>query len=169
MLAVSAGSGILVGAGIRLAEKQRKECGGTTAPVGADLFDALSERIEAIEQRLDGREATTTERHSAAHQAPERSLEAAEKRLMRRTEEQIDALAKSIQERIESRLDPLEAELAVQRSSVAELREYSLRTERSLQKLLEGVDKLVSVQTSHHDREGRSRSAAGIAGSGIRA
>ena len=55
----------------------------------------------------------------------------------------LDAFAESVQTRVIQRISRLEEEVAGQSAAMSELRECSLRTEQSMQKLLGGLDKLV--------------------------
>ncbi len=55
----------------------------------------------------------------------------------------LDAFAESIQTRVIQRISRLEEEVAGQSASMSELRECSLRTEQSMQKLLGGLDRLI--------------------------
>jgi hypothetical protein len=55
----------------------------------------------------------------------------------------LDAFAESVQTRVIQRISRLEEEVAGQSAAMSELRECSLRTEQSVQKLLGGLDKLV--------------------------
>jgi hypothetical protein len=171
ILAVSAGGGLLFGAGMRLAEK-REGASGTDSEIVDERISLFLDRLEAVERRInfeisDAAEATgTAESGSSETGIPEARLQkdiqaeitaqisAMEARLKRdlgeRSEQRIKTLGDTLQARIEHRLEPIEAEISAQRSSVEELREYSVKTDRSLQKLLEGVDKLLSAQSSRH-------------------
>jgi hypothetical protein len=55
----------------------------------------------------------------------------------------LDAFAESVQTRVIHRISRLEEEVAGQSAAMSELRECSLRTERSMQKLLGGLDRLI--------------------------
>jgi uncharacterized coiled-coil protein SlyX len=55
----------------------------------------------------------------------------------------LDAFAESVQTRVTQRIFRLEEEVAGQSAAMAELRDCSLRTEQSLQKLLGGLDRLL--------------------------
>lgn len=55
----------------------------------------------------------------------------------------LEALVESIQTRVIPRISRLEEEVVVQSAAITESREWSLRTEQSLQKLLGGLDKLI--------------------------
>jgi uncharacterized coiled-coil protein SlyX len=55
----------------------------------------------------------------------------------------LDAFAESVQTRVIQRISRLEEDVAGQSAAMSELRECSLRTEQSVQKLLGGLDKLV--------------------------
>jgi hypothetical protein len=55
----------------------------------------------------------------------------------------LDAFVENVQRRVIQRISHLEQEVAGQSAAMSELRECSLRTERSIQKLLGGLDRLV--------------------------
>jgi hypothetical protein len=55
----------------------------------------------------------------------------------------LDAFAESVQTRVIQRISRLEEEVAGQSAAMSELRECSLRTEKSMHKLLGGLDKLI--------------------------
>jgi hypothetical protein len=55
----------------------------------------------------------------------------------------LDAFAESVQTRVTHRISRLEEEVAGQSAAMGELRDCSLRTEQSLQKLLGGLDRLL--------------------------
>ena len=80
-----------------------------------------------------------------------RRLTAMEKRLKRdleqRHEDRLGQMSDALERRMTERIAPIEAEIENQRAAVVELREFSLRTETSLQKLLEGIERLVASQT----------------------
>jgi uncharacterized coiled-coil protein SlyX len=64
-----------------------------------------------------------------------------------RTQKQmLDALVDGVQARVMRRIGKLEEELASQSAAVTELRECSIRTEQSMQKLLGGLDRLIVAQ-----------------------
>jgi hypothetical protein len=60
----------------------------------------------------------------------------------------LDAFAESVQARVTHRISRLEEEVAGQSAAMAELRDCSLRTEQSLQKLLGGLDRLLVVRSA---------------------
>jgi hypothetical protein len=111
-------------------------------------------RLESLEKRLDERgPASGAPVPPQPNRQSEISLQidAMEQRLRRelsrRQEERLSAFGNSLQQRMGERLTPIEAEMVSQRAAVSELRECSMRTEKSLQKLLEGIDRLVDAQT----------------------
>jgi hypothetical protein len=61
----------------------------------------------------------------------------------RHRQEMLEAVVEGVQTRVISRISDLEDEVAGQSAALSELRECSLRTERSIQKLLGGLDKLI--------------------------
>lgn len=165
ILAVSAGGGLLFGAGVRMAEKRQDSAGSPPELAADERMSLFLGRLESLEQRLQslpGREeeqVTATESQSAVRNtdtdfraeiaAQMRQLEDRLRRdLSEKNDERVRSLGDTLQFRLEQRLTPLETEITAQRISIEELKEYSQRTDRSLQKLLEGVDKLVAAQNS---------------------
>jgi len=158
LLAVSAGSGLLLGAGMRLAESRSpersrgsdgaEESGGRISQFAARL-EALEKKIARHDPRAEAAGATPDVRSEIAAQL-EAQIEAMEARLRqdlgRRHDWRLGELSDALEKRVSERIAPIEAELAGQREAVGELREYSVRTEKSLQKLLEGIDRLVEGQ-----------------------
>jgi hypothetical protein len=61
----------------------------------------------------------------------------------------LDAFAESVQTRVTHRISRLENEVASQSAAMLELRDCSLRTEQSLQKLLGGLDRLLVTRPVH--------------------
>jgi hypothetical protein len=161
LLAVSAGGGLIFSAGVRLAERRSREFESSNADDGAGRMDSARideflKRLESVESRLGERPAAPAGSPPSPSSAELRreiagSIEALESRLRRdladRGDSRMRSLGDAIEAKLEKRLDPVEREIAAQRTSVEELREYSLRTERSLQRLLEGVDRLVAAQS----------------------
>ena len=154
------------GGSIRLGgETARREGAGREA-AGRETEDRISlflRRLETLERKIEAQTGAvhTNEvvsdlsgevRHADLHRQISSQLEGVEARLMRdlgkRNAENMEALRESMLQRVERRIEPLEAEIAAQRTSIGELGEYSIRTEHSLQRLLEGLDKLVAAQTS---------------------
>jgi len=66
----------------------------------------------------------------------------------RNQRQMLDAFVDSIQTRVTHRISRLEEEVAGQSASMAELRECSMRSEQSMQKLLGGLDRLIVAQPS---------------------
>jgi hypothetical protein len=161
LLAFSAGGGMLLGAGFRLAGKQLATTGDASEG-SDDRISLFLGRLEDLERRIDAENLATAPADSPSGPPPRKheelqaelanQIRGMEERLWRdlghRHEERINSLSDAMEKRLEQRLGPLETELQSQRASVDELREYSLRTEKSLQKLLEGVDRLVAAQSS---------------------
>lgn len=61
--------------------------------------------------------------------------------------EVLDAFTENVQTRVIHRISRLEHQVTSQSAAMSELRECSLRTELSVQKLLGGLDKLISKET----------------------
>jgi hypothetical protein len=152
---------------MRMAEKHI--AGEASSPeIPTDRITLFLQRLETLEKRLESQVAgsqpaegaTETPLPDMARFSARQDLQAEiaaridamEERLRRdlgeRNDDRIRSLSDVMHSRIEHRLEPIEAELSAQRASVEELREYSPRTDKSLQKLLEGVDKLLSAQTA---------------------
>jgi len=132
-------------------------------------------RLDALEQRIDsqiagvwlggetsGSPRTTTQRDLPSEISSQ--IEGIEARLRcdlgRHNEELISALRASLEKQIEKRIEPLQAEMAAQRASLHKLSEYSLRTEKNMQRLLEGLDRLVAPQNSRSNGTGPTSSHA---------
>jgi uncharacterized coiled-coil protein SlyX len=163
VLAISTGGGFLLGAGIRLGENRQRRSGASkdherrdrpeAGLSGKSTEDRVSEflrRLEALERGVDARGSGFPEPPESPHPEIGARMDGAEARLRldleRRNAESMAALRESLLERIEKRIGPLESEIATQREAVRELSEYSLRTEQSLQKMLEGISRLVDAQ-----------------------
>jgi hypothetical protein len=149
LLLVSAGGGLLLGAGMRFAEKRssRPRAGD------ADRISLFIDRLDALEKKIAPlvlNDAAPAPPLPAAPQIADR-LEQVEARLSqdlaRRHEERLAAFGDELNRKLAARIDALENEISGQRDAVAELRECSLRTEQKLQRLLEGIDRLVDVRT----------------------
>jgi hypothetical protein len=169
LLAVSAGGGLLLGVGIRLADGRRFESAsdGSVSPRhrihdSDDSVDRISPflaRLEALEKRIAPQtpppeaqaETPDVDRSSSIHELTAQIL-AVERRLRhdleQRHEQRLIQLTDALEKRLAQRIGPIEAEMENQRAAVGELRDFSLRTETSLQRLLEGIEKLVVAQQS---------------------
>jgi len=172
ILAASVGGGLVLGAGIRLGEA----IAGGYPVAGPDSGRKLSERLGELENRLVSLEGDSGIFARSQFSGQDRQREApgdvalqlrgelrewleesvaarmAELELRLRGESErgrkqmLDAFAESVQTRVIQRISRLEEEVAGQSAAVSELRECSLRTEKSMQKLLGGLDKLVVRQ-----------------------
>jgi alanyl-tRNA synthetase len=175
-MAASVGGGLLLGAGIRLGKGRAAVSGhpdsntapGTSPCAGEGLPDErvarFIERLEALERKL----APLTGNENVAEQsdlrpgASDLQIQAMEARLRQdlscRQAEQAEALAAEVQKKVTERIALIEAEVSNQRAAVGELRECSMRTEQTLQKVLEGIGRLVESQTfprsAAHRQEG---------------
>jgi uncharacterized coiled-coil protein SlyX len=175
VLAVSTGGGILLGAGLRLGEKRRSSGGAaavdeneSSTKVTEDRISVFLRRLEVLERRIEFQAATRKEAafsgswqdngHSGLQADISTRIESVEARLLRELErrnaDSMDALRESMLQRINRRIEPLEAEIAMQRTSLSELGEYSIRTEKSMQRLMEGLERLVSAQASRANGTG---------------
>ena len=148
ILAASIGGGIVLGAGIRLGEVI-----ATQIPVPAgEAGSKLAERLDELESRL---QALRPEPASQVREELRVWLEETvtgrmtevEVRLKaesaRGQQEMLDAFASGVETRVIERMSRLEDEVASQSAAMQELRECSLRTESSVQKLLGGLDRLM--------------------------
>jgi hypothetical protein len=100
----------------------------------------LNQQGEQLREELRGWvDENVRQRIGAAEAKLQRNIE-------RTQQHTLDALVEGVQTRVILRISKLEDEVAGQSAAMAELRECSLSTERSMQKLLEGIDKLVSTQ-----------------------
>jgi len=199
LVAVSVGSGMLLGAGLRSLDnraQQRNKSGNSDQ--SQDSNHDLLARINGIQQKLDrlstpfsGNEAVsalalqlrldaqqaeaeklrstvhtaltaihqtkeTTERMAVelrdwvAEDIGKRVAEAEvrlEQSLSHVRQETLEALADKVQSKVVERISRLEDEVAGQSAAMIELRDCSLKTEQSMQRLLEGIDRLVSAQS----------------------
>jgi hypothetical protein len=106
----------------------------------------LSEKDENLREELRGWvDENVRQRMINAEEKLQRSIESTQKNTL-------DALIEGLQTRVMLRISKLEEEVAGQSAAMAELRECSLSTERSMQKLLEGIDKLVANQSRAETR-----------------
>jgi uncharacterized coiled-coil protein SlyX len=111
--------------------------------VGAEL-GAETRRIEALGEtavQLRGDLRGWLEESVAAKMAEVETRLRAESEHSRK--EMLDALVEGVQTRVLQRISKLEDEVASQSAAMTELRECSLRTERSVHQLLGGIDKLI--------------------------
>jgi uncharacterized coiled-coil protein SlyX len=173
ILAASVGSGIVLGAGIRLGEAI------ATWEPGRQPAQKFSERLGVLEDRLQRLEVGTSLDPEAdlIHKHPATPLATApglrgelqewlaesvaarmaevETRLKTESErgqqQMLDVFVESVQTRVIHRISQLEDEVAGQSAAMNELRECSLRTERSIQKLLGGLDKLIAKPSPVQD------------------
>ncbi len=164
ILAVSVGSGVLLGAGLRALEGQT----GLRARVEPETDDTdaksdyqrLAGRLNAMEQafsrRLDAQQ-TATERLRLQQDEAETLVAG---RIAEIRQEAIDTLLEGVQRKVVDRIARLEEEVAGQSAAMSELRECSLKTERSVQKLIEGIDRLVSAQPRHKLQEAAAHEAS---------
>jgi len=148
ILAASIGGGIVLGAGIRLGEAIAAQ---SSAP-GPDAGRKLAERIGALEDRLLSLEVESpaelrVELRDWLDESVTIRMAEVETRLKAESEhgqkQVLDAFAESVQTRVIQRISRLEEEVASQSAAMSELRDCSLRTERSMQQLLGGIERLI--------------------------
>jgi uncharacterized coiled-coil protein SlyX len=144
ILAASVGGGLVLGAGIRLGEAIASRNPAT----GADADHKLGERLSELEGRLrslEGEQAEPEQNSKGSPPVPHSEIrDWLEEAVMAR----MDTVADQIQTRLITRISKLEEEVAGQSAAMSELRECSLRTERSIQRLLGSIDKLIVRQPS---------------------
>jgi uncharacterized coiled-coil protein SlyX len=160
ILAASIGGGIVLGAGIRLGEAiaaqnqpSSPHAGGRMAENLEEKFEQkLNEKIEAIEDRLRNLDVESPAELRGAlrdwlDEGIDKRMAEVETRLRAESErgqkQTLDAFAESVQTRVIQRISRLEGEVAGQSAAMNELRDCTLRTERSMQKLLGGLERLV--------------------------
>jgi uncharacterized coiled-coil protein SlyX len=178
ILAASIGSGIVLGAGIRLGEAITAQYSAPGSDAGRKLAEKLEEKLGTLENRLlnleeespaelrvklrDWLDESVTTRMADV----EARLRAESERGRKQT---LDAFAESVQTRVIHRISKLEEEVAGQSAAMNELRDCSLRTERSMQQLLGGLERLIvknrpaaeeAVNTTPETPEGRERPSA---------
>jgi len=179
ILAASVGGGIVLGAGIRLGEAMAMQF---PAP-GSDAADRLAKRLDDLENRV-----STLTPHPEAADTPAapvgqvasvqireelrgwleetvtQRVAEAETRLKaessRGQKEMLDAFTSGVETRVVHRISRLEEEVANQSAAMQELRECSLRTETSVQKLLGGIDKLIVKNAPPAAEEAQPAAAA---------
>ena len=139
-----------------------------TAQAGAVDLQGIESRIEeqaaavsAVRVRLDSgasepeTPAKTEERLRAElrawmDQRVDERLRSVETKLRRESDEaqreMLNAVVESVQTRVILRISKLEDEVAGQAAGMQELRDCTLRTEQSMQKLLGGIDRLIAAQ-----------------------
>jgi uncharacterized coiled-coil protein SlyX len=166
ILVASIGGGLVLGAGIRLGEAIASQLPAS----GADSRGRLATRLGDLEGRLQSLEAENPativdtedpqiqqwsetgqrlrgELKEWIDESVTARLAELETRLRSDSErgqkQMLDAFAESVQTRMVQRISGLEEEVAAQSAAMSELREYSLRTEQSMQKLLGGLDRLI--------------------------
>jgi hypothetical protein len=169
ILAASVGGGLVLGAGIRLGEA----IASRNPAANADGDHKLAERLSDVEGRLRGLEGGNVSPAEPGQHREERTpvprsemrdwLEEAvaarmsdvELRLRVESERDrkqiLDAIADQIQTRLLQRISKVEEEVVNQSAAMSELRECSLRTDKSIQKLLGGLDKLIVRHLSTQD------------------
>ncbi len=123
-------------------EKQAAEVEAIRSQLAAG--DEKLEAVGAIGLRLRGDLEGWLENSVAARMADVESKLRAESEQSRK--QMLDAFVETVQTRVMHRIARLEEEVAGQSVAMTELRECSLRTEQSVQKLLGGLDRLVLAQ-----------------------
>ena len=153
ILAVSVGSGLLLGAGLRALEGQagvgpqnerETDEGGAQSEQAA--YRKLAGRVRAMEQvlsrRIDEQQAATELLRLEQNNVEARFAG----RIVEMRQEVISTLLEGVERKVADRISRLEEEVAGQSAAMMELRECSLKTERSVHRLIEGIERLVSAQ-----------------------
>ena len=109
-------------------------------------MDRQQDEMEAIQDRLNNQptgsvsSAANTELHRQIKEEIDRRLADVEAKLQLRLEaangDAVSAMAASIEDRLAPRIERMESEISHQSAAVAELRDCSLQSERSIQRLL---------------------------------
>jgi hypothetical protein len=133
-----------VGPGVGKARGERQTC--AVAPLRSELARE-DERVAALGQI--GAQ-LRVELHGWLEQSVGSRMADVERKLRAESDDarrqMLDAFAESVQTRVTHRISRLEQEVAGQSAAMAELRDCSLRTEQSLQKLLGGLDRLLVLR-----------------------
>ena len=116
--------------------------------------DQIMSRLEEAERNViranETNERLGTELRERALADVREQLDEIEQRLARNMgatrQETLDALADGVQHRVAMRIAQLENDVTGQAATLLELRDCSVKTEQSIQKLLLGIDRLVIVQ-----------------------
>lgn len=141
ILVASVGGGMALGFGVRAMADA-----GNRRGTGTNGHGESGGQLSQMDVRL-----RKLERAGANPEAIQAAVAAAEERLRRATEREVaaraaDAVEKALAGPVGARLEKLEAAVMSQEASMRELRECSLNTERNMQKLLAGIDRLVAAQ-----------------------
>ncbi len=152
-----AGQGAGQGAGVGPSEAESKAATSAVRDqAGAEQHFPDRSGAEAFSEtslRLRGELQGWLEESVAAHMAEvESRLQAESERDRKRM---LDAFVENVQTRVIQRISHLEEEVAGQSAAMSELRECSLRTERSIQKLLGGLDRLVVKEPTAKEPSGK--------------
>jgi hypothetical protein len=162
ILAASVGGGLALGAGIRLGEAMAAQSPVVRPHVDGKLVERLGDledRLLSLEGKSPAPVVSRDEKQAAEVSAVQSQLRdwleeglnarMAEVELRLRAESErgrkqmLDAFAESVETRVIQRISRLEEEVAGQSAAMSELRECSLRSEQSMQKLLSGLDGLI--------------------------
>lgn len=149
--------------GVRVSEKNVSEklAGSPLAAICARLdaheseADAILARVSAIEKNIaranESTENLALELRDWAASDIRRQIIEVESRLAANLDsarrESLEIVVEGVQHRVAERIARLEEEVVGQAAAMVELRECSVKTEQSIQKLLVGIDRLVTAQT----------------------
>jgi len=173
ILAVSVGSGLMLGAGIRLGEALGSPSRKPREAVAPDWQSALADVVARVDRQQ-------TEVESIRHQVSravnaldsvgvaaedlrgdlqrqlsedlDRRLAAVEEKLhlslKASNRETVNAMVASIESRVAPRISRLESDVNVQSTALAELRDCAQQSERSMQRLVTVLERVVSGKTA---------------------
>jgi uncharacterized coiled-coil protein SlyX len=122
-----------------------------TQEAEADAVLARLARVETTVSRAnEGAEKLAVELREWAASDIRRQIVEAETRLGKNLDaarrEALETVVEGVQKRVSERIARLEGEVAGQAAAMVELRDCSVKTEQSIQKLLVGIDRLVTSQ-----------------------
>jgi len=149
-------------------ETSTSAAGGTHATTGATFVASIHGRLDTQEAEADavlarlarvettvsraneGAERLAVELREWAASDIRRQIAEAETRLGKNLDaarrEALETVVEGVQKRVSERIARLEGEVAGQAAAMVELRDCSVKTEQSIQKLLVGIDRLVTSQ-----------------------
>jgi hypothetical protein len=166
IFAASVGGGMALGWGARAlkdASDRNRAAHGLLTPRSSSPAAALEGRLSQMEQRLQRIESSGRTPASVNTAAPLVTAEEAEHKLSAAAYALRQNIEKDFRERVRSeaavaveqaievslghRLEQLETTVETHESRMRELRDCSLRTEQNLQRLMAGIERLVSLQS----------------------
>ncbi len=157
ILAASVGGGIALGVGIRVGESLAPR----TLPEPLPETGSVADRLTALEwqsTKTPQPQQVASPVQDLVAELVDTRLAELETRLRAEAEERqqatLHAFVENVQSRVVSRIGALEASVSEQGDAIGELRDYSLQTERNIQRLLQGIEKLASHRLAAESPEG---------------